>query len=87
MDMTDAIPDFFGTPRPPAPKPPVVQIAPSRFVTIDLAAVITGLTPGAIRTKIGKGIWLEGREYARREGRVFIDLRGYERWVGNGQTR
>lgn len=65
---------------------PAVQVAPSRFVTIDLAAVITGLTPGAIRTKIGKGVWAEGREYTRREGRVFIDLRGYERWVSNGKT-
>lgn len=63
---------------------PAIQVTPSRFVTIDLAALITGLTPGAIRTKIGKGVWVEGREYNRREGRVFIDLRGYERWVANG---
>jgi len=62
----------------------LVQIAPARFVTIELAAGITGLTPGAIRTKIGKGIWLEGRQYVRREGRVFVDLRGYEAWVSRG---
>lgn len=66
------------------PAAPAVQVAPSRFVTIELAAVITGLTPGAIRTKIGKGIWLEGRQYVRREGRVFVDLRGYEQWVSRG---
>lgn len=45
---------------------------------------MTGLTPGAIRSKIGKGIWLEGRQYIRREGRVFIDIQGYERWVMKG---
>lgn len=64
--------------------PPPLQVAPSRFVTIELAAAITGLSPGAIRTKIGKGIWLEGRQYVRREGRVFVDLKGYEAWVSRG---
>lgn len=73
--------------RPPAaaPEQPVIQVAPARFVTIDLAAAITGLSPGAMRTKIGKGVWVEGRQYVRREGRVFVDLRGYERWVERGQ--
>lgn len=61
-----------------------VQVAPARFVTIELAAVVTGLSPGAIRTKIARAVWIEGREYVRREGRVFIDLRGYERWVAQG---
>lgn len=61
-----------------------VAVTPSRFVTIELASTITGLSPGAIRTKIGKGVWAEGREYIRREGRVFVDMRGYERWVAAG---
>lgn len=60
---------------------PAVQVSPSRFVTIELAAVVTGLSAGAIRTKIARAVWVEGRQYVRREGRVFIDLRGYERWV------
>ena len=72
--------------RPPAEVVPLVQVAPSRFVTIELASAITGLSPGAIRTKIGKGIWIEGRQFIRREGRVFVDLRGYERWVEKGQA-
>jgi hypothetical protein len=71
------------TPVDPAPDPRV-QVAPSRFVTIELAAAITGLSPGAIRTKIAKGVWLEGRQFQRREGRVFVDLRGYEKWVSSG---
>lgn len=58
-----------------------ITVKPARFVTVELAAVVTGLTPGAIRTKIGKGIWVEGREYLRQEGRVFIDMQGFERWV------
>lgn len=63
-----------------------VRVLPSRFVTIELAETVTGLTASAIRTKIGKGFWLEGRQYVRRDGRVFIDLRGYERWVEQGEA-
>ena len=59
----------------------LITVKPARFVTVELAAAVTGLTPGAIRTKIGKGIWVEGREYLRQEGRVFIDMQGFERWV------
>lgn len=65
---------------------PAIQVTPARFVTIDLAAAVTGLSPGAIRTKIAKAVWIEGRQYMRREGRVFIDLRGVERWVERGQA-
>lgn len=64
---------------------PSVQVAPARFVTIELAAVVTGFSPGAIRTKIARAIWVEGREYVRApDGRVLVDLRGYERWVAQG---
>lgn len=58
--------------------------APARFVTVELASTVTGLSPSAIRTKICRGVWLEGRQYVKREGRVFIDLKGYERWVECG---
>ncbi len=59
-----------------------VQVAPSRFVTIPRAAAITGLTASAMRTKIARGVWVEGREYVRApDGHVMIDMRGYERWV------
>lgn len=57
------------------------QVASARFVTIELAATITGFTPGAIRTKIAKSVWLEGRQWVKRDGRVLIDMRGYEAWA------
>lgn len=63
-----------------------LQIATSRFVTIGLAAALTGLTKGAIEMKISKGVWLEGRQFVRRDGRVLIDMRGYELWCEMGQT-
>jgi hypothetical protein len=65
--------------------PTILKVVPSRFVTIELAEAMTGLSASAIRTKIGKGVWLEGRQYVRREGRVFVDMKGYEQWVEMGQ--
>lgn len=64
---------------------PILKVAPGRFVTIELAEAVTGLTASAIRTKIGKGVWLEGRQYRRGpDGRVYVDLRGFEEWVAQG---
>lgn len=60
---------------------PSVQVVSSRFVTIELAAMMTGFTPGAIRTKIAKSVWLEGRQWVKRDGRVLIDMKGYEQWA------
>jgi hypothetical protein len=64
--------------------PSSISVVPARFVTIELAAVVTGLSPGAIRTKIARSIWLEDRQYVRRDGRVLIDLKGYEKWAESG---
>lgn len=56
------------------------------YVTIDLAAKLTGYTERAIRTKIQKGVWLEGQEFLKGpDGRVLISMRGYTSWVEKGQ--
>jgi hypothetical protein len=48
---------------------------------IAAAAVILGDTPKAIRRRIEDKVWVEGREYHRRGGRVWIDLKGVAAWV------
>lgn len=63
------------------PAAPTVQVVCARFVTIELASAMTGFTPGAIRTKIAKSVWLEGRQWVKRDGRVLIDMKGYEQWA------
>lgn len=72
------------------PEPPQVArpsaICTRRFVTIDLAAMVTGLSEHAIRNKIHKGVWLEDRQWVKRDGRVLIDLEGYDRWAETGQA-
>ncbi len=67
------------------PSATVVQLHASRYVTIKLAAVLTGLTESAIENKIGKGVWLVDRQFVRRDGRVMIDMKGYERWCETGE--
>lgn len=58
------------------------KVAPARFVTIELAAAMTGYSAGAIRTKIARGVWIEHREWVHGpDNRVLVDMRGYEKWV------
>lgn len=58
-----------------------VAVAPARYVRIPLAATVTGLSVKAIEKKIDDGVWLEGREYKRKGREIYIDLKGYEKWV------
>lgn len=67
-------------------KPMTVVVNTSRFVTIELASAKTGLTVPAIRAKIHKAEWAEGMHYVRRDGRIYIDMEGYERWVEKGRA-
>jgi hypothetical protein len=58
------------------------KVAPAAYVTIALAATITGLSEKAIRRKIEDGKWIEGREYRRSpDGGIFISMKGYEAWI------
>lgn len=58
------------------------MVAPAPYVTIPLAAIITGLTEKAIRRKIEEGKWIEGREFRRSiDGGIFVSIEGYCKWV------
>ena len=57
------------------------------YVTIPVAAAMTGYSPKAIRRKIEDGVWLEDREFRRApDGHVLISVRGYELWVERGRA-
>lgn len=57
----------------------------TRYVTIARCSQITGYTEDAIRTKIRDGVWTEGEVWRRApDGRVLVDIQGYERWVEGG---
>lgn len=62
--------------------PEAPLLAPARMVTIKLYSTISGKTEGAIRKKIERGIWVEGKQYRRDpEGCIWIITRGVEQWV------
>lgn len=65
-----------------AERPALVSHA--RFVTITLAATITGLTRKAIESKIARRVWLENKHYRKVDGNVWIDTREIEKWVEKG---
>jgi len=44
-------------------------------------AELTGWTEGAIRMRISRGEWIEGREFVRVKGAILISVKGYESWV------
>lgn len=61
---------------------PGTLVAPAPYVTIPLAANITGLSEKAIRRKIEDGKWIEGREFRRSpDGGIFISVTGFAKWV------
>ena len=61
---------------------PIAYLHPAPYVTVALAATITGLSEKAIRRKIEVGKWIEGREWVRSpDGSIFISMKGFERWV------
>ena len=60
----------------------------ARYVTIARSSQLTGYTEDAIRTKIRDGVWAEGEVWRRApDGRVLVDLQGYERWVEGAGSR
>jgi len=58
-----------------------VMVAPARFVTIRLYAAISGLTEKAIRRKLERGVWLEGKQWRRADGVIYIDTKETDKWV------
>ena len=55
-----------------------------RYVTPFRASALTGLSVKAMEHMRAKGVWAEGVHYRVRNGRIFIDLAAYERWVETG---
>ncbi|MGF6261828.1 hypothetical protein OKW49_002756 [Paraburkholderia youngii] len=55
-----------------------------RYITISKFSEESGFSEDAIRTKISRGVWLEGEVWRWAGGRQLIDVEGYERWVETG---
>jgi hypothetical protein len=59
-------------------------LAPARYVLLPLANLITGYSVKAMERKIERGDWVEGKVWRRApDGRILVDLIGYQKWVEN----
>ena len=57
-------------------------LAPARYVLLPLANLITGYSVKAMERKIERGDWVEGKVWRRApDGRILVDLIGYQKWV------
>lgn len=56
----------------------------TKWVTLKLAAELTGLSQKAIRRKIERNVWREGKHYRRADRRIFINMVAYEKWTETG---
>jgi hypothetical protein len=71
----------------PVNSPALSSTRGTDYVTIPVAAAMTGYSAKAIRRKIEAGVWLEGREFRRApDGHVLISVKGYELWVERGRA-
>lgn len=53
-----------------------------RYVTIKKFAADSGYSAKAIRVKIERGVWIEGRQYRRApDGRLMVDVDAVARWI------
>lgn len=60
----------------------LLVVAPTRYVLLSLAQLITGYSVKAMERKIERGDWIEKKVWRRApDGRIVIDLVGYEKWV------
>jgi hypothetical protein len=65
-----------------------VVIAPARYVLLPLANLLTGYSVKAMERKIERGDWQEGKVWRRApDGRILIDVMGYQRWVEDDYRR
>ncbi len=56
-----------------------------RYLTIPKFADESGYTEDAVRSKIRDGIWQQDEIWHKApDGRILIDVRGYEIWVEKG---
>lgn len=57
-----------------------------RYLTVRKFSSESGYTEAAIRSKIQDGTWLKDRVWRHApDGRVLIDVEGYEAWVEMGK--
>src|SRR5262249_9906652 len=58
-----------------------IHVPNLRFMTMEQFAKVSGIPPDGIRGRKKRGQWKEGEVWHKREGTIFIDTEGYEKWI------
>ena len=58
-----------------------------KYKTIEQFAAESGYTPDAIRTKIKRGVWIEGVWIKAPDNRVLISIEEFNLWAINTKPR
>jgi len=64
----------------------VTQHIEPTWVLIDRFSEMTGHSPNAVKIKRKRGIWPDGIITQVRGGRLYVNLRAYDRWVETGKV-
>lgn len=60
----------------------VYQVTPEPWVTVELYAALSGLSEGAIRKRLERGLWLENKHWRKApDNRVYICRQAVCRWI------
>ena len=52
------------------------------WVRLEVLAAETGYTVKALRIKIERGVWVQGREWRKApDGRILVGRREYDKWA------
>jgi len=52
-----------------------------KYVVIKKLSELSGLTENAIYAYRKKGIWVEGKHWIKRQGRLYFNTQAIEKWV------
>jgi hypothetical protein len=52
-----------------------------KWVRVNRFCELTGFTADSVQKLIAKHKWIEGQQYRKVNGCVFVNLDGYEKWV------
>ena len=55
-------------------------------IKIAKFCTLTGWTEDAVRGRMKRGDWIDGREYVKVGNTILISIKGYEKWVNKSRA-
>lgn len=53
-----------------------------KYITLQAFSIRSGYSAGAVRQKINRGEWIDGKQYVKApDGRILINIEEFEKWA------